>query len=270
MNFESHEVPDNGDLVSFLRGVGTQPFLEPRGDVGDRSPLDWVGRLYNAHPEWRDRIDDAYSMLLTAEDPLPYRVLEQVSKHHDRSFLPRLFGVIAAHRTELARRADTSRTDGRSLLGSFVHAAAMMQKTVRPSVDAARVLAAIDRPEDGWPYSFLLALPGDVDGLLPRVTSILQRLDDADLKVFVDGMLADGPPWTEVALDEIGRGPTALRDRIAQVIHRATEEMEKSRGGLAMLDFDDDPELQALVRAAAQKPNPWPGYAARLGVDASK
>jgi hypothetical protein len=33
-----------------------------------------------------------------------------------------------------------------------------------------------------------------------------------------------------------------------------------------MMDFPDDPELQALVRAAAEKPNPWPEDAARLGI----
>lgn len=53
------------------------------------------------------------------------------------------------------------------------------------------------------------------------------------------------------------------------MVKRATDEMERSRSALAMMDVDDDPELQALVRSAAQKPNPWPEYAARLGHDRS-
>ncbi len=269
MQFESHEIPDTGDLVSFLRRIGTQEWLEPRGDVGDRSPLDWVARLYNAHAEWRDRIDDAYAVLLTAEDPLPYRVLQQVTSRHNGSYLPRLYGVIASKFTELAGRTDTTRTDGRTLLGSFVRAISTMQKTVRPPADLARKLAALDRAEDGFPYSFLIALPGDVNGLLPRVPSVLQRLDDTELEGFVGSMLADGPPWTDVVLEQIGRGPTALRDRVASFVRRATDALEKSRGDLAGLDVGDDPELQALVKAAAAKPSAWPAYAARLGVVAS-
>jgi hypothetical protein len=44
--------------------------------------------------------------------------------------------------------------------------------------------------------------------------------------------------------------------------------MEQARGAVAMMDFDD-PEVQAYVRAAAQRPIPWPEYAMRLGVDQS-
>jgi hypothetical protein len=265
MQFESHDLPDDGDLVPLLRRVATQGFVE-RGDAGDFSPFDWVARLYEAYPDWRDRVDDAYAKLLTAEDPLPKFVLDQVKKLPVRSFLPRLYSTIEGRCAELASRVDTTRTDGRSLLGSIVHTAAMMGKTVHPSVALADELAAFDRPEDGWPLSLQLALPGDVKGLLPRVISVLKQLDADQLYTFVNGMVADGPPWTDIVFEEIGRGPPDLRDRVARAVRRSTDEMEGARGAMAMMDFDD-PEVQAYVRAAADKPNPWPEFAARLRVD---
>jgi hypothetical protein len=267
MRFESHELPDDGDLVPLLRQVATQGFDE-RGDVGDFSPFDWVARLYESHPEWRDRVDDAYVTLLTAEDPLPKFVLDQVKKMPVRSFLPRLYRAIEGRCAELAGRADTTRTDGRSLLGSIVHTAAMMGKSTHPSASLAHELAAFDRPEDGWPSTLQLALPGDVKGLLPRVLSVLKQLDDARLYELVNGMVADGPPWTDVVFDEIGRGPKDLRDRVARAVRRSTDEMEGARDAMSMMDFDD-PEVQAYARAAASKPNPWPEYAARLRVEVS-
>lgn len=266
MRFESHELPDEGDLVPVLRQVATQGFVE-RGDIGDFSPFDWVARLYEGYPEWRDRVDDAYATLLTAEDPLPKFVLDQVKKMPVRSFLPTLYRTIEGRCAELAARVDTTRTDGRSLLGSIVNTAAMMQKVSHPSAELARELAGIDRPEDGWPFSFVLALPGHVDLLLPRVVDVLKQLDDAGFKMVVNAMIADGPPWTDVVFEEIGRGPTDLRDRVAGVAHSITAEIERSRSAFSMMDFPDDPELQAMVRAAADKPDPWPEYAARLGVD---
>lgn len=269
MRYESHELPDDGDLVPLLRRIATQPFVEPRGDVGDFSPFDWLARLYGAYPEWRDRVDDALATLLTAEDPLPKLVLEQIKKLPVRSFLPRLYRTIEGRCSELAARIDTTRTGGFSLLGSIVHTAAMMAKAAHPSKPLAHELAAIDRTEDGWPDSFRLALPGDVDGLLPRLIKVMQGLDDTQLAAFATEMVADGPPWTDVVLEEIGRAPPGLRDRVARAIRRFTDEQEVSRSALAMMEFPDDPEFQARVRAAAEKPNPWPEYAARLGVDPS-
>lgn len=267
MRFESHELPADGDLVPLLRQVASQGFVE-RGDVGDFSPFDWVARLYEAYPEWRDRVDDAYATLLTAEDPLPKFVLDQVQKMPVRSFLPRLYSAIEGRCAELAARVDTTRTDGRSLLGSIVSTAAMMTNAAHPSVALAHELAAIGRPEDGWPSSLRLALPSDVRGLLPRVTTLLKQLGDEQLYDFVNGMVADGPPWTDVVFEEIGRGPTNVRDRVARAVRRSTDEMEEARGAMSMMDFDD-PEVQGYVRAAAQKPNPWPEYAMRLGLGQS-
>jgi hypothetical protein len=265
MRFESHDLPDDGDLVPLLRQVAKQGFDE-RGDVGDFSPFDWVARLYEAHPEWRDRVDDAYATLLTADDPLPKFVLDQVKKMPVRSFLPRLYKAIEGHTAQLAARADSTRTDGRSLLGSIVNTAAMMSRAASPSRALAHELAAITRPEDGWPSSLRLALPGDVQGLLPRVTSTLKQLDEAQLYDFVNGMVADGPPWTDVVFEAIGRGPKDVRDRVAHAVRRSTDEIEQARSAMSMMDFDG-PEVQAYVNAARDKPNPWPEYAARLGVD---
>jgi hypothetical protein len=91
---------------------------------------------------------------------------------------------------------------------------------------------------------------------------------DASLRQFVQAMIADGPPWTDVVFDEIGRGPSDVRDRVASAARSITAELERSRSAFSMMDFPDDSELQAMVRASAEKPNPWLEYAARLGVDA--
>ncbi len=266
MRFESYELPDDGDLVPLLRSPATWGFVE-RGDAGDRSSFDWVGRLYEAHPEWRDRVDTAFATLLTAADPLPRFVLDQVQKMPVRSFLPRLYGAIAGRCAELAARVDTTRTGGRSLLGSIVETAGLMGKCVHPSASLSHELAAFERIEDGWPVTLRLALPGDVPGLLPRVTAVLQRLADEQLYDFVNGMVADGPPWTDVVFEEIARGPTDVRDRVARAVRRSTDEIEEARSTMAMMTFDD-PEVQAFVRASAEKPTPGPELARRLGVAA--
>lgn len=268
MQFESYELPNDKNLVPLLREVATHGVNE-RSDIGDFFSWDWVCRLYAQHPEWRDSVDDAFATLLTAEDPMPKLVLDQVTKLPVRSFLPRLFDVITGRCAELAARKDSTRTDDRSVLGSIVHAASTMPKTVWPSRALAHELASMTRREDGWPDTFLLALPGDVQGFLPRVTTILQSLDEADFKDFVHGMLADGPPWTDIVFDEIRRGPPDVRDRVARVVRSLTEEAERQRSMMATMSFPDNPALEARVRAAAAKKDPWPDYAARLGVAAS-
>lgn len=141
VRFEAHDLPADGNLLPLLRKVSREGVVE-RGDLGDFSPFDWVGRLYETHPEWRDRVDDAYATLLTAEDPLPELVLDQIKKLPARSFLPRLYATIEERCAELAARVDTTRTDGRSLLGAIVHAAAEMGKSVHPSKALARELSA--------------------------------------------------------------------------------------------------------------------------------
>ncbi len=262
--FEGHELPDDGDLVPLLRSVSTRGVVE-RGDVGDFSPFDWVARLYEADPGWRDAVDDAYVTLLIAEDPLPRLVLDQLMRLTARSFLPRLYSAIEGRCAELSARVDTTRTDGRTLLGSMVEVAGLMPRMAHPSVALAHELAALRRPEDGWPISFRIALPGDVLGLLPRLDGVLTQLDDEQLVGFVRGMLGDGPPSTDVVFEAIGRGPTATRDRVVTAARRVTDQMKQSAGELAKLAFDD-PDLQARVRAAAARPNPWPELAVRLGV----
>ena len=267
MKFENHELPDAGDLAPYLANISTQGY-DQRGDVGDFSAFDWVNRLYAAAPEWRDRIDDAYVTLLTAPDPLPRLVLDQVRQMPVRSFLPRILEVLEGHCAELAARLDTTRTDGRTLLGSIVHTAAMLVKSVRPSKQLAHELVAFERPEDGWPWTFKLALPGDVDGLFAKFAETLQRLDEDLFYEVIDSMVAEGPPLTTVVFEKLGRGPTALRERVISAVRRSTDAIEQTRSAMAAMSFDDDPAMAARVKAAIERPNPWPELAARLGVDA--
>jgi hypothetical protein len=266
MQFESHALPADKNLVPLLRETAKQGRNE-RSDIGDFHPWDWVCRLYAQSPDWRDSVDDAFATLLTAENPMPNLVLDQVSKLPVRSFLPRLFDVITGRCAELAAREDSTRTDNRSILGSIVHAAFTMPKAAPPSSALAHELASVSRREDGYPRSFLLALPGDVQGLLPRVVGVLQTLNEADFKVFVQQMVNDGPPWTDIVFDEIARGPRDVRDRVVDVVRNWTEQFERERTSMANMSFPDDPALEALLRAGAARKNPWPEYAARLGVD---
>jgi hypothetical protein len=264
MSYDTERLPDDGDLAPWLRWVATQGFDE-RGDVGDFSPYDRVRRLYEASQgEQRDRLDDAFAQLLTEEGSLARLVLEQVSRFRT-SFLPRLFRVMEGRCGELSSRRDTSRTDGCSLLGAIVETASLMVKVTRPSVALAHELAAFERPEDRWPMTFFLALPGDIEGLLPRFPGIVARLDDEALFDFASSMVGNGSPWTDVVFEAIGRGPLDVRDRCVNAVRRVTERMEETRAELAALKLDD-PEQQALVQAAVLRPNPWPEFASRLGV----
>ncbi len=265
MKFENHELPDDGDIAPYLAKISTQGYNQ-RGDLGDFSAFDWVNRLYAADSEWRDRIDDAYATLLTAPDPLPRLVLDQVRQMPVRSFMPRILEVLEGHCAELAARADTTRTDGSSLLGSIVHTAAMLVKSARASKQLAHELVAFERPEDGWPRTFMLALPGDVDGLFPKFIETLQRLDEDLFYKIINIMVAEGPPWTTVVLEKLGRGPTALRERVISAVRRSTDAIEQTRSTVAAMSFDD-PAIAAQMKAAVERPNPWPELAARLGVD---
>ena len=261
---EGARLGNDEDYVAWLRRLAREGVTE-RGDVGDFSPFDFVTKFYNTNPECRDRIDDAYATLIFAEDPLPRLVLEQATSLVGHSFLPRLYREIEGRCAELAARVDTSRTDGRSLLGSVVATVAMLSKDARPSLALAHELASFDRPEDGWPTNLPIALAADVDGLFSKFEGVLRRVDDEQLHDVARAMISDGSPLTDVVFDKIRQGDPEIRDRVGRAVRRCTDHMETTRGELASLVLDD-PELQARVRAAAAKPNPWPVLAQRLGV----
>ena len=65
------------------------------------------------------------------------------------------------------------------------------------------------------------------------------------------------------------RGMATDMHGIARLLRRrSTDAIEQNRSAMAAMSFDNDPAMAARVKAAIERPNPWPELAARLGVDA--
>lgn len=252
--FERREIPD-GNLSDCLR-QSIQNYVMPRGDEGDFHPLDWVQRLVQAHPETAPRVAAAYFELL--RDPqagVVCDVLEQVP-FHPIDLAPELMEFLCRHVDDLRAREDVYRTD-RTLLGVVV---ATLYDTLRgcraPTLETARLLATLNRPEDGWPGSFLLALAADPGSQMPRLVAELQRMDSAQTESFVHRMELFGPPLTTEGLDTIARGPVELRDRVAAILRAWIA------GAYAPSPLPKGPHLTTFEEH-------WGRYAKRLGVEAA-
>ena len=252
--FEQREIPD-GSLSDCLR-QSIRSYAAPRGDEGDFHPLDWVQRLVQAHPETAPRVAAAYFELLDDADAgVVCDVLEQVPSH-PADLAPQLMDFLCRHVEDLRTRDDVYRSD-RTLLGVCVAALyASLRGDRMPTHEAARVLATLDRPEDGWPDSFLLALAADPGSQLPHLVPELQRMSPEQLESFVHRMEIFGPPLTTDAFDALARGPTDLRDRIAGILR------EWVAGAYAPSPLPKGPHLTTFEEH-------WGRYAARLDVAAS-
>lgn len=237
MIFEGRDIPDDGDLAPLLRAEALGCNWEmPHGDEGDHRPLHWVRRLLAAHPEITPRVTDAYLRLLRDPDP---RVFLEVLEHlaaYPVDVVPQLYELIAEGGQKLRLVRDPERSDGRSLLGTLVNTLRNLIHRGPPPQEAARLLAELQNPEDGWPTSLMLALPADLTGLMPRFLATLQMLDDDQLARLARGMVLYGPPLVDQALEAIGQGPVPIRDRFAATLRNFYGEPE------------DAPRLGVLLR----------------------
>lgn len=236
MLFEGRTIPDDGDLAPLLRAEALRPIDMPLGDEGDHRPLHWVRRLLATHPEITPRVTEAYLRLLRDPEPRVFlEVLEHLAAYPVHA-VPQLYELIAEWGNKLRQVRDPDRTDGRSLLGTLVNTLRNMTHRGPPPMEAARLLAELQKPEDGWPTSLMLALPADLPGLVPRLLATLQALDDQELARFARGMALYGPPLADQGLEAIGQGPVPIRDRVAAALRKFYCEPE------------DAPRLVVLLR----------------------
>ena len=249
--FEQREIPD-GNLSDCLR-QSIRNYAAPRGDEGDFHPLDWVQRLVQAHPETAPRVAAAYFELLgDADAGVICDVLEQVPSH-PADLAPQLMEFMCRQAERLRARDDVYRTD-RTLLGACVTTLYDTLNCRRgPTLEAARLLATLDRPEDGWPRSFLLALAADSQAQLPRLIAAIGRMNDEQLGDFLASMVNYRERMDD-AFDAIGKGPPEIRLRAGREVRKFLHQVAAS------------PSVNAAGRLAFEQR--WQGYARRLGVAA--
>jgi hypothetical protein len=243
VTFEGRELP-TGSWTTFLRNAAKQPYDEMR----DARPLQWVTRLLQAHPESKSAVCAAWAQLLGDDDDgVREQAIELVTG------LPCDLGGTLAKTIERDHerlaRVRASGDTAKSLLGLSVFQLHMLGPTIPISPSAARMLANIERVDDGWPWSLVLALRGDFAASLPRLVPALQRMDRTQIASVAQAMVLNGPPSTERGFEEVARAPVAVRDPFVAAV-RDLEETD------AMAD----------LLGEARAPSRWPEFARRLGV----
>lgn len=257
MMFEGWRVPDNdADWVKYLRDAMTPPYATRR--QGDDRPLDWVERFLKEHPEKTKAIGDAFIELLREPDPSRRaQILEQLPSFPDE-LAERLSKVLADEHVSFRAQSDPF-DSSQTLLGRLVRVIDRCVNTTPVSSGAASVLETIDRPQDGWPESFLIAFRSSFPKLLPKLVPTIEKLDADGQKDFAERLALEAATICDQSFDEIGR--------------TASERLRR-RIGDAIKDYvRPDPDLLRRYQQLAQKnptlPAPdtkdrWPDLARRL------
>lgn len=268
IEYNGHEIPDDDDeLTELIRRDAHQTIVWDYRDDKPPSPIDWVSGLLQEHPELVARVEKSYAQLLAGADPIEVREILEQAASHPGNMMQLLADAVAQHADAL-RAAVDSTNDSRSVLGAVVEKLDSLANGARVPTSDASALASIDDPSDGWPTSFRLALTADFDANRSQLLSNLQRLetDDEALMAFVRGFIAAGSPLTDRGLEEIGKGPIELREKVAAAVKQFVADSQSARQTLlnspALAKYP--PEIRQ--RLAAPRPDPWPDYAARLGV----
>lgn len=202
-------------------------------------------------------------MLLTAEDLLPKRVLDQITRLPARSFLPTLYDVIAGRCTELAAHTDSTRAD------EAEPAAFDRARSVHDAEDRAALSRACIRARQRGRMAGRTHFCSRCRGR-PRLA--VTRARDSR------GSRRSGPEGVR-ARDDFRQppGPTPSSRRVAParptfatvspVSFSAGHRKRKVNAARCKYELSKRPALEALVHAAAAKKDQWPDYAVRLGVD---
>jgi hypothetical protein len=261
MMFEGWRVPDNDtDWVKYLRDALTPPYAMRR--PGDDRPLDWVERFLKAHPEKADVIADAYVTLLEEGDASQRaQILEQLPTFpidlSDR--LCRLLGTVHG---SYATQPDPL-SQSQSLLGRLVRTLDRLANATAVSTDAVPVLENIQRRQDGWPESFLMAFRASFPKLLPRLVTTMEKMNREEQTDFAQRLTNEAAPICEGAFDELGRTASeSLRRRLGEGIKnfvrpdfnlvRRYTEIAQANEGLPTVDTTDRwPDLARRLRIPA-------------------
>jgi hypothetical protein len=264
IEFEGHFVPDDSKkLTAFLRDEAKRAMVEDRNPNADQSSLDWVQRFVAAYPEMEAAVEDAYEKLLTQAEPRVFsEVLFQI-EHRPGAMPGRLPRVLVKAQEPLSGAEDPTR-DGRTLLGALVEALARF----RPSLeaDAIDTLASIQRPQDGWPTAFRLALTADPGRFAARVNETIEALGDEELSLFLASVLNDGGDASSRVIDAIAKAPPALRHRVGLSIKTFLEQSEADRQHMIASGILERYPEEIKRRVTQPREDKWPSIASQLGV----
>lgn len=265
IEFEDRFVPEDArQLTALLRNEAKRVVIEDHRPGADRSPLDWVQRLLETHPEMESAVDDAYERLLAEGDPRIVAEILYQTEQRPGAMVSRLPRVLVNARDALSKADDPSHGDGRTLLGSLVATVARLRPQL--STAAVDVLASIDRREDGWPTSFRMAVIAAPERFSGRVDETLAALDDDELSLFLAALLNDGGAATNDVLDEIGKAPIELRSRSGRVIKSFLEQSETDRQHMIASGILERYPEEIRRRVTEPREDRWPAIAARLRV----
>ncbi len=253
--------PPTGLLYDWLRTEAQRPFEQPRGDVGDQLPLQWLNQAIDKDPTNAARLVAAVEQLLGENDPVVSARILDVASLPETSPLLRaaVASAIGRNPQALAGLADGTRG---TLLGTAVRALGSGKVAGPLDNDTLDTLLAINRPEDGWPESVRIGLTAGDARFLPKLTSTLAQASDEQLQRFVLGLLATTDSRTvKEGLERVGReAPSVVRDRVAAAVKAKVYELGEARErmrkmGVALPNFDP-PQVE------------WARHAASLGVPA--
>jgi hypothetical protein len=253
-------MPAQGSLVDWLRDEAARFFEQPRGDVGDQLPLQWLTRLFADRPQDVSRLAFAVEVLLGEGDVEISRRLLEVLSEAPPAYRSAVARAVGKHATVLGSVAVPA--SGRSLLGLAVASLAQDRLAEALGDDTLAVLAGIDRAEDGWPTSVAIGLWADYRRFSQAWMSALATLTGPQLDRFVLDVLSwVGEPTTTEGFEQVGRESDAsFRQKVGEAVKRQIDELAASRRVMEQLGIKLPPADPPDVR--------WKNAATRLNVPA--
>jgi hypothetical protein len=253
-------IPPAGPLHDWLRQEAALPFEEPRGDVGDALPLQWLTRLFVEKPGEVSRLAFAVEGLLGEGDIEVSRRLLDVLPEAPAAYRSAVARAVGNHRQVLAGVSIPSA--GKTLLGAAVESLRQDRLAEPLSDQTLTALESIDRPEDGWPASLAIGLWADYSRFSPALVAALGKMSEPVLERFIlDVMSWVGEPTTTEGFERVGREADApLRGKVGGAVKRQIDELAASRRMMEQLGVKLPPQAPPDQR--------WADAARRLGVPA--
>jgi hypothetical protein len=248
-------IPTAGPLIDWLRNEARQPFEQPRGDVGDQVPLQWLLPVAQ-----RDsRVAFAIEHLVREADSLVAARLLRLAILPEtpptvKSAIARALGNGGARNL-----ASVDAGSGFSLLGLAVRTMRLPRETGAISANALAALHDIVDRKDGWPTSIAVGLTSNPSQFVDVLEASSARLSDADAAEIAFVLLQADESRIAAALREITRATSpTTRARIGAAIKQDLDESEAARQQMLNMGV----KLSPLEPTADR----WNRYAQQLGI----
>jgi hypothetical protein len=151
-------MPTSGSLTDWLRTEASKPFEQPRGDVGDQFPLQWLTVEMNKNVHLEHRVATAVEALLGEGNETVTSHLLSMAQGAAPVVRSAVMRAIGDHGSLLGGMSVIQST--RSGLGEavWVTRGDLAEPVPAKTLD---VLQQIQRPEDGWPDNIRVGVHED-------------------------------------------------------------------------------------------------------------